>query len=220
MDDEVIEMKSKIPDEDKRDRGDNLNMEEENPERRENGFYKQNWFILLSLFFFAPLGIFLMCRYGKWNKYLKTAAAVLACLWFIFVIFSEYPPEAESSNADTDISCSQTNTEKETYPLSAYGKKPPLTEEYISASAEEKTNEKAEKAEAEIESGYAAIPSAEKPAPSQTHPPQTGNEYALNTNTKVYHRPECRYVKTIKEENYLLSSAVPPNYRPCKVCKP
>lgn len=213
-------MKNEIPDENKRNQGSNLNMGEENPEKKKNRFYRQNWFILLSLFFFAPLGIFLMCRFGNWNKYLKASAAVLSSLWFVFVIFSEYPLPAESFNANMDISCTQTDTEKEIDSFSAHEGEPPVTEEDATTSAEEKIEEKDEKTERKTMSGYGAFSSAEKPTLSPTQPSPIGNEYVLNTNTKVYHRPDCRYVKTIKGENYLLSSSVPTNYRPCKVCKP
>ena len=49
-------------------------------------------------------------------------------------------------------------------------------------------------------------------------------QYILNSNTHKFHKPSCRYVKSIKEE-YLKGAndrdaIISKNYEPCKVCNP
>jgi len=48
--------------------------------------------------------------------------------------------------------------------------------------------------------------------------------YYGSINTKVFHRPDCRYAKKIKKNNLKIfkskSQAEKAGYRPCKVCKP
>lgn len=195
---------------------------EANRQKSKSRFYQQSWFIILSLFFFAPLGIFLMYRFGKWNKFLKAAAALLSLVWFIFVIFTEYPPAAdEALSPDTDYCCTKTYTETQTSE-SSLREDTPSSEKHseTEASDTEHYDETYAPTAAQSQNTRAPVPSSEKSTASQMQPPHVGMEYVLNTNTKVYHRPDCRYVKTIKGENYMLSSSVPTNYRPCKVCKP
>ena len=58
------------------------------------------------------------------------------------------------------------------------------------------------------------------PTPSQT----TAHNYIGNSNTKVFHRPTCRYVSQISPDHIVYFStreeAISAGYRPCKVCKP
>ena len=54
---------------------------------------------------------------------------------------------------------------------------------------------------------------------------ETNNaEYFANKNTKKFHLPNCRYVKSIKQENLLKSSdrslLIGDGYIPCKNCNP
>lgn len=72
------------------------------------------------LFFCAPVGIFLLFRFGKWSKFLKLSAAILSLIWFLFVIFSEYPPAVQNTSVldtypsfmekETDETISSENT--------------------------------------------------------------------------------------------------------------
>lgn len=52
----------------------------------------------------------------------------------------------------------------------------------------------------------------------------TTYKYIGNKKTKVYHKINCRYVKTIKKSHMVYfktkSQAKKAGYRPCKVCKP
>ena len=200
----------------------NLCISKEGSENPKPPFYQQNPFILLALFFFAPVGIFLLYRFGKWNKFLKAAAAIFSLVWFLFVVFAEYPPAAsETLSPDTDSQYIESQTEKDAqeYSLSeSYTSFEEETEKVTSEAAY--SNETSGPTASKAENSSEALPSSEKSTLLQTLPSSIGNEYVLNTNTKVYHCPGCRYTKTIKAENYLLSSAVPSGYRPCKVCNP
>lgn len=63
-------------------------------------FYQKTWFIVLSLFFFAPLGLFLMWRYKPtWGKLTKGVLTGFFCIWFIGMLigtFSDTPAEPAS----------------------------------------------------------------------------------------------------------------------------
>lgn len=180
-------------------------------------FYQQNGFILLMLFFCAPVGIFLLFRFGKWSKFLKLSAAILSLIWFLFVIFSEYPPAAQDTSVlDTYPSFMEKETDET---LSSENTIFSESEEESKTSDITAKNEKSTAVSEHTKSPTEA-PFTEKATEQSTLPEPIGSKYVLNTNTKVYHRPNCRYTEKIKAENYLLSSTVPSDYRPCKVCKP
>lgn len=183
-------------------------------------FYQKNWFILLMLFFCAPIGIFLLWRYGKWSKTLKLFAAALSLIWFLFVIFSEYPPSpkvtpvSDTRPTFTEIETDETFSAESTSPSER-------EEESVNVNLDTTATSELSTAAPEHTKAPTEIASpTEKATVPQTQPKPIGNQYVLNTNTKVYHRPSCRYVEKIKPEHYLLSSTVPSNYRPCKVCRP
>jgi len=62
--------------------------------------------------------------------------------------------------------------------------------------------------------------STPSPSPTQT----TAANYIGNSNTKVFHRPTCKYVSQIAPEHIVYFStreeAISAGYRPCKVCNP
>lgn len=190
------------------------NKEKDNPVR----FYQQNWFILLMLFFCAPIGIFLTFRYGKWSKFLKLFASFLSLIWFLFVIFSEYPPFSQTTSAlDTYPSFTENETDETVSSENIlFSVSEDEAENFDTSTESEKNTTAIEHTKTTTETS--AHTEYFSPAPIQPEP--IGNKYVLNTNTKVYHRPDCRYTEKIKPENYLLSSTVPSNYTPCKVCKP
>lgn len=181
-------------------------------------FYQQNWFIFLMLFFCAPIGIFLLFHFKKWSTFAKLSAAFLSLIWFLFVIFSDYPPSSQTTSAfdtypsftenETDETVSSENIlfsvsreETKNLDIATESKKSTTAIEHTKTTTENST-------------------STEYFSQAPTHSEPIGSEYVLNTNTKVYHRPDCRYTKKIKAENFLLSSTIPSDYRPCKVCKP
>lgn len=194
-------------------------------EKAENNspFYSKNWFILIMLFFFAPLGIFLLWRRKKWSKALKIILTALSLYWFMFVVFVNFPYAPESGSSDTTNSFITDQTENN----EIYSEATVTETETESDTSEFYTETETEKNSGSGSSGnniqhtdsYTPATTEKSTAPA-THPTPTGEKFVLNTNTKVYHRPTCRYVEKIKPENYLAASQVPANYRPCKVCNP
>ena len=67
--------------------------------------YEKNWFIILMLVLFFPVGLFLMWKNAKWNKTVKIIISVLFAAAVIFSNGSE-----ESKNVETE----DTNAEVET----------------------------------------------------------------------------------------------------------
>lgn len=49
---------------------------------------------------------------------------------------------------------------------------------------------------------------------------QSEAKYVGNSNTKKFHAPTCRYVKTIKNEHLMYFKTAPQGYGACKVCNP
>lgn len=182
-------------------------------------FYTKNWFILIMLFFFAPLGIFLLWRQKKWSKTLKIILTVLSLYWFMFVIFVDFPYAPESVSTDTTNSFITEQTENnEIYSEVTVTETESDTSEFYTET-ESRKNNVASGNNIQHTDSYTPATTEKNTAPA-THPTPTGEKFVLNANTKVYHRPTCRYVKKIKPENYLAASKVPSNYRPCKVCNP
>lgn len=64
-------------------------------------FYKKTWFIVLTLFIFAPLGIFLMFRYKHWKLPIKITLALFFALIFIITITAEKTDSKQSLAAKT-----------------------------------------------------------------------------------------------------------------------
>lgn len=61
-----------------------------------NKFYNKNWFIILSLIFIFPLGIFLMWKNKKWTRNIRIAVSILSVLFFFIAISS--PDESRSTD--------------------------------------------------------------------------------------------------------------------------
>ncbi len=184
-------------------------------------FYTKNWFVLIMLFFFAPLGIFLLWRRKKWSKALKIILTAMSMLWFLFVIFADYPYAPESGTSDTTDSFITEQTENN----EIYSKVTVTEIETESDTSKLYTETESRKTNGSSGNNIQHAdsytpPTTEKSTVPTTHSTPTGEIFVLNTNTKVYHKPNCRYVEKIKPENYLAASQVPSNYRPCKVCNP
>ncbi len=186
-------------------------------------FYTKNWFILIMLFFFAPLGIFLLWRRKKWSKALKIILTAVSLYWFMFVIFVNFPYAPESGISDTTDSFITEQTENnEIYTentLSETQTESDTSKFYTETETEKNSGSGSSGNNIQHTDSYTPTTTEKSTVPA-THPTPTGEKFVLNTNTKVYHRPNCRYVEKIKPENYLAASEVPSNYRPCKVCNP
>lgn len=186
-------------------------------------FYTKNWLVLIMLFFFATLGIFLLWRRKKWSKALKIILTALSLYWFMFVIFVDFPYAPESVSSDTTNSFITEQTENnELYiekTLSEIQTESDTSEFYTETETEKYSGSGSSGNNIQHTDSYTPATTEKSTVPA-THPTPTGEKFVLNTNTKVYHRPTCRYVEKIKPENYLAASQVPANYRPCKVCNP
>ena len=186
-------------------------------------FYTKNWLVLIILFFFATLGIFLLWRRKKWSKALKIILTALSLYWFMFVIFVDFPYAPESVSSDTTNSFITEQTENnELYiekTLSEIQTESDTSEFYTETETEKYSGSGSSGNNIQHTDSYTPATTEKSTVPA-THPTPTGEKFVLNTNTKVYHRPTCRYVEKIKPENYLAASQVPANYRPCKVCNP
>ena len=63
--------------------------------------YQKNWFMWVTLIFFAPVGIFLMWKYNRFNKVTRSILTVVFSLFFIFAIVNG---EQEKSTQKNKIS--------------------------------------------------------------------------------------------------------------------
>lgn len=64
----------------------------------EKKFYQRNWFILLLLVFFFPVGLFLMWKYADWKKAIKIIVTVVVAIMFIYGVVS--PPATNTSDTE------------------------------------------------------------------------------------------------------------------------
>lgn len=69
-----------------------------------NKWYQKTGWILLLLLLFFPLGLFLMIRYTKWNKLVKTILGVFSGFWFISLIYAMTLPTPEQLSLSADTS--------------------------------------------------------------------------------------------------------------------
>ena len=79
---------------------------------------EKNWFIILMLVLFFPVGLFLMWKNAKWNKTVKIIISVLFAAAVIFSNGSEESKNVETKNTNTEVETTvetkDTNVEKET----------------------------------------------------------------------------------------------------------
>jgi hypothetical protein len=75
-------------------------------------FYHRMWFILLSLFFFAPLGILLMIKYARWNPTSKLIVGVISAFLFLVIVIpgNNGTPDSKSALSVTDATTSQSSS--------------------------------------------------------------------------------------------------------------
>lgn len=70
-------------------------------------FYQQTWFMVLMLFLFAPVGIFLIWKYNKFNTISRVILSVVFALAFIGAI----TPEANTPKDNTQDTVASNTTE-------------------------------------------------------------------------------------------------------------
>ena len=93
-------------------------------------FYQRNWFIILMLFLFAPVGIILMWQNTSWNKIVKIALSVFFGLIFVAALFGALSDESTDQTDTSNIKQEQQIEEEE-----------PLENESESSEKESKTEE-------------------------------------------------------------------------------
>mgnify|MGYP000156820840 CR=1 FL=1 len=177
-------------------------------------FYQRTWFIILSLIFLAPLGIFLMWKFKPWNKIVKGLISIVFGLWFLFwamIAFGSSLPDTPEDATTTEPVSESQHVEVAARPVETE----PLTTE------SEDTTEPTTQRETTTKRPETTEKVTEKPTEKQTQKqPASEKKYVLNTNTKKYHNPNCRYVDQIDPENYQEVTSVPSGYEPCAVCHP
>ncbi|WP_100400238.1 MerC domain-containing protein [Bacillus sp. FJAT-44742] len=92
-------------------------MTESNSVENKTKFYEKSWFAWVALIIFAPLGIFLMFKYGHHNKGLRIAVSVIFGLFFAIRVFGDsdesVPATAEVNNDKEVVEESIDNNEEE-----------------------------------------------------------------------------------------------------------
>lgn len=165
-------------------------------------FYMRIWFIILMLFFFAPVGIFLLWKYTNAHKFIKVIVSAIALFWFVIMFIA-------TRDNSADVSPSAVPSD--------FGTIEEVVNETDSAivQTEMPTNKQPT---TERDNTPAVKPT--KPTEPTTKPTQAEVTYVLNTDSKVYHRSGCYQAKKIKPENYQESKTVPSDYKPCGTCHP
>lgn len=74
-------------------------------------FYQKNWFVILMLILFFPVGLFLMWKYANWRNYAKIIITVAIAL---LVVASCVLPTDYSSTSDQSASVQTQKSEKTT----------------------------------------------------------------------------------------------------------
>ncbi|AIR83518.1 Ltp family lipoprotein [Staphylococcus epidermidis] len=78
-------------------------------QQESTSWYKQEWFVVLTLIFIFPLGLFLMWRYSKWPSIAKTIVTVAIVV--IALSSTTYVGNLKTNNHETQAT---DTTEKET----------------------------------------------------------------------------------------------------------
>jgi uncharacterized membrane protein len=68
----------------------------------EKKFYQKTWFIVLSLIFFFPVGIYLMWKYTSWSKKAKSIATVVVLIYGLIIILSDEDTSETAESKDPE----------------------------------------------------------------------------------------------------------------------
>jgi cytoskeletal protein RodZ len=140
----------------------------------------------------------------------------------------------EVTTANTTYAESTTITEETATPEEEITKKTQNTTKNVETTSpkienttkktEESTTKKQETTTKKVEESTTKKQETTTKKVEETKAQSSNTRYILNTNTGVFHNPNCRHVKTIKPENYYESTesrdVIVKNYRPCGTCKP
>ena len=75
--------------------------------------YEKNWFIILMLVLFFPVGLFLMWKNAKWNKTVKIIISVLFAAAVIFSNGSEESKNVETKDTNAEVETVKVDERKE-----------------------------------------------------------------------------------------------------------
>lgn len=188
-------------------------------------WYNKKWFMWCMLFFFWPVGAYLLYRHR--NEYssrkIKLIAAGMCCYW-LFISFGnpkDNPSSIQPAAQAVETTAESTNTDAE------------QTEDKPAETTQESTQDasKSEAAAAKDSSAKSTEAAAAVGATAATHATQKAVSassanvdatYLGNPKSMKFHRPDCRTIKH-PERFVSLSSrdeAVASGYKPCGVCNP
>lgn len=105
-------------------------------------FYQKNWFVILMLVLFFPVGLFLMWKYTNWRNYAKIIVTVVIAL---LVVVSYVSPTDYSSTPDQSTSVQTQKSEKTTKSKKETKKENEKTKEQKETKKEKAAAEKQEK---------------------------------------------------------------------------
>ena len=75
--------------------------------------YEKNWFIILMLVLFFPVGLFLMWKNAKWHKTVKIIISVLFAVMVIFSNGSEESKNVETKDTNAEVETVKVDERKE-----------------------------------------------------------------------------------------------------------
>ena len=75
--------------------------------------YEKNWFIILMLVLFFPVGLFLMWKNAKWHKTVKIIISVLFAVMVIFSNGSEESKNVETKDTNAEVETVKADERKE-----------------------------------------------------------------------------------------------------------
>ena len=75
--------------------------------------YEKNWFIILMLVLFFPVGLFLMWKNAKWHKAVKIIISVLFAVMVIFSNGSEESKNVETKDTNAEVETVKADEKKE-----------------------------------------------------------------------------------------------------------
>ena len=75
--------------------------------------YEKNWFIILMLVLFFPVGLFLMWKNAKWHKTVKIIVTALIVVMAIFSNGSEKPKNVETKDTNAEVETVKVDERKE-----------------------------------------------------------------------------------------------------------
>ena len=66
-------------------------------------FYEKDWFVILMLILFFPVGLFLMWKYSKWQKVAKIIVTIVIAAIAIFSDASKESKNVETKNTNAEV---------------------------------------------------------------------------------------------------------------------